>query len=171
LPPPEINDARGRLRTHLDELRARANNAPGVIGRNAAWSNAHRVNLLSSGVFAEAGTLADMVIAAGTPAAPALFVWHTFERQHWRPATMVSSSPQRSWQMALSPADSLFVVPFPFTPAQFGDAVRDIFEIQFLVSKTGMITAAPGELADVCALVGLVPDDVEFVGGDRPIVV
>jgi hypothetical protein len=152
------------LGNHLDQLRAKSATAPGASLFNIQWANAHRANLLSSGVLNEARDLANEAISAATPSSALLLVWHTFERPRWRPATMTSTTPQRHWQTTIAPSSTANVIPFPFfTPQQFSSVVKELFEIQFLVSKSAVITAAPGSEHDVYSLAGLAPDDVAAV--------
>jgi hypothetical protein len=152
------------LHNHIQQLREKSATAPGAVPFNIQWATAHRANLLSSGVLNEAGNLANEAILAATPSSPLLLVWHTFERPRWRPATMTSVTPQRHWQTTIAPASAANVIPFPFfTPQQFASAVKELFEIQFLVSKSAVITAAPGSEHEVYSLAGLAFDDVAAV--------
>jgi hypothetical protein len=149
------------MQARIRQLRAQSATAPGAAIFNRAWATAHRANMLSSGVLNQARDLANTVIAEATAAKPAVLVWHSFEEPRWRPATMVSSTPRRHWQTQLAPAAAAIVTPLPFvTSAQLGDAFNEIFEIYFVVSKTAVITAAPGSREDAYAMAGLVPDDV-----------
>jgi Putative peptidoglycan binding domain len=152
------------LHNHIQALRQRSATAPGAAFFNIQWALAHRANLLSSGVLQEAGALADEAKASASFANPLVLIWHSFERPRWRPATMPSSSPLRHWQTTLDPAPALTVLPFPFfTPSEFSSVVHELFEIQFLVSKSAVITAAPGSEHEVYSLAGLAPDDVAAV--------
>jgi hypothetical protein len=154
------------LHNHIKALRERSATAPGAAPFNIQWAIAHRAHLLSSGVLDEAGALANEAKTTASLTNPLVLIWHSFERPRWRPATMTSTSPQRHWQTTLDPAPILTVLPFPFfTPQEFFAVVHELFEIQFLVSKSAVITAAPGSEHEVYSLAGLAPDDVAAVTG------
>jgi hypothetical protein len=90
-------------------------------------------------------------------------VWHSFESRRFRPATMVSTSPQRYWQTQLAPVPSA-PIPFPFfTAAEQSAVTHHMFEIGFLVSKAGVITAMPGSDLESLSTAGLSFDVVHAI--------
>jgi hypothetical protein len=158
--PQELQDGQLALRGRLDRLQKQAEAVPGAVPFNAVFGAAYRTLILSSDVRAFAGQLASDSLGAPPLAQPVRLVWHTFESERWRPATVVPTSPQRHWQTLLTPTLGT-PIPFPFvTPAQLKLVADHLFEIAFIVTKAGVITAMPGSLIELLSVAGFSVDDV-----------
>jgi hypothetical protein len=128
---------------------------------DANWSAEYRRRILApeTGVLKDAADLAKRALAAGTASQPILLIWHSFEFARWRPMTMITSSPPRFWETAVTPNPG-FPVPSPPTEAFERTYARNIISLGFVVTKSGVITVMPGSGLEAFCLAGLVDNDV-----------
>jgi hypothetical protein len=131
------------------------------------WTTAYRNLLLAPAPaggrsFSElTGDVLNAVVANSIAVnQPLKLVWHTFEIPRWRPATMTSADPRRSWWNIVAPVPGP-VTSTPFTSSGFGDNVFELIELGFLVDQLGIITVMAQTLTEAAAILGLDKTQIE----------
>jgi hypothetical protein len=166
--PLALQDQAIGLARRLDRLRDQAGRAPSATPWNDAWTAAHATLLNAVGpksLFPMAGTLIDNIAAAATPARPAVLLWHTFERKGWRPqiepgVEMPDADRRRHWLSTFAPGSQGPRRTAFITPEQISAALHLFFSINFVVDKSGMVTALPGAFVEVASVTGIGNDSV-----------
>jgi hypothetical protein len=116
--------------------------------------------LLADGVLDQYRRLIDEILNAATMDHPLLIFWHTFESPKWRPVQMSNNAPGRKWMTPVVP------VPGPLTASPYvsdneeGAVSYHCCQISFLITKTRVITAAPGGGSEAHVLAGATSDDL-----------
>jgi hypothetical protein len=154
------------LTGRLEQLMKDADRVSRARRYNDRWSAAHAGLLNTVGVesvLPVAAELINDITAAATRAQPALFVWHTFEREGWRPhigpgVEMPNEHPRRHWVSTFAPKPKRPTrAPF-VTHAENLAAVHMFFSLNFVVDKSGLVTALPGSFIEVASVTGITVD-------------
>src|SRR5262249_40635303 len=85
---------------------------------------------------------------------PLRLLWHTFERDIFRPVDMDSGDLRRGWFNDVAPVPSA-VTQTTFRTGEFGNNVLELLEISFLIDQNATITILATALEEPSAVANL----------------
>jgi len=153
--PGDFATDRSDIQERIERLRSAASSAAGAVPHNGVWCAEYARLLLADDIGTLAGQAAERALAHGSVATPLILLWHSFESSAFRPASIPSNSPQRHWMTQLAPPILQMMAFALTTPDEVLHNTAQLYQISFLISKTGEVSAMIGGGLEVMSLAGL----------------